>query len=116
LGTDVVLLLRRPVDKRRTSITDSTAAELARVRGIGVEWFEPEPGGRNAVYDRDYAMVGAADRVEAFFEDDSMPGGTGHVVDAALARNRTVYAWLVQGRGELIRIGDWEQNEDVSFD
>lgn len=115
LPLDTIILLRQPMDKRRTLVTDLTAAELAKKRGHKVEWFQPEPGGRDAVYNRDFALVDAADRVEAFFEDYSMPGGTGHVVDAALARNRTVYAWLVQERGALTRIGDWEADEDVSF-
>jgi hypothetical protein len=109
LPPDTILLLRRPMDVRRISITDLTASQLAEQRAIKVEWFEPEQGGRNAVYDRDYALVGAADRVEAFFDDDAMPGGTGHVVDAALARNRTVYAWKVLQYGELQRIGEWEE-------
>lgn len=88
---------------------------MAKNSNIEVEWFEPVPGGRNAVYDRDWAMVDSADRVEAFFDDSSMPGGTGHLVDAALARNRSVYAWLVEARGELSRIGDWEPDEDVRY-
>lgn len=88
-----------------------TAAELAKRRGLTVEWFQPEPGSRGATYDRDYELISAADQVEAFFEDESMPGGTGHVVDAALARRRRVYAWQVRRYGEFERIGEWEDDE-----
>jgi hypothetical protein len=111
LPPDIVVLLRQPMDKRRTSAIDMTAAELAKGRGLTVEWFQPEPGSRGATYDRDYELISAADQVEAFFDDDTMPGGTGHVVDAALARNRNVNAWLVEAYGELSRIGEWETEE-----
>lgn len=91
------------------------ASRLAEQLAIPVEWFEPEPGGQAQVYNRDYALVRSADRVEAFFDDDSMPGGTGHVVDAAISQNTPVYAWLVVERGGVHRIGEWEPDESEMY-
>ena len=51
-------------------------------------------GGRAGIYNRDYQLVDEADLVLAFFTSEHvMAGGTGHVVEAALARNVPVRAW-----------------------
>jgi hypothetical protein len=112
LPSGSIILLRRP---RNPSIPAGTfeliAARIAQDRGLEVEWFEPEPGGREQVYRRDFELVGAADRVEAFFSSNEMNGGTGHVVEAALSKGIPVFAWCVAERGALERIGEWEYDE-----
>jgi len=76
-------------------------------RGLSAIWFEPEPGGRDQTYRRDFELVSAADRVIAYFsEDHVMEGGTGHVVEAALARNIPVEAWSFDDAGRKRRVGE----------
>jgi hypothetical protein len=58
-------------------------------------------------------MVEAADYVEAYFRQDTvMTGGTGHVVEAAIAKDRRVYAWFVDASGRVERVGELEPNDN----
>lgn len=83
-------------------------AEIATSLGMAISYCVPDEGGRSAVFERDFEMVERADQVMAFFQPGrEMTGGTGHVVEAALMRNKPTEAWTVGDRGELSRVGDW---------
>lgn len=108
LPTGSVILLRRG---RTTAIStfEGVVAELAKTYDIRVEWREPQPGDRSMVYRRDYQMIDDADYVEAYFPASQiMEGGTGHIVDASLNRDKRVYAWSVTMEGYVERIGELE--------
>ena len=52
-------------------------------------------------------MVANADLVLAFFPvGEEMTGGTGHVVEAALAREVPCQAYAVDEKGRIERIGE----------
>ncbi len=103
-----MILLREP-RKRDRALFERNLSVIAQNLGYEVEWFAPEEGGRDQTFRRDYALVESADWVECFFHPDSpMGGGTGHVVDAAMARDIPVYAWTMDERGDLERIGEFE--------
>lgn len=83
-------------------------ARIAAELKFEVDWFEPhEAGGRGQTYNRDFELVGAADRVWAYFSPEAiMEGGTGHVVEAALAREIPVEGWVVDEQGKIERVGE----------
>jgi hypothetical protein len=90
--------------------------EVARICtkfGVPVEYVIPEGGGRQSVYNRDYKMIERSDQVLAFFPaSDPMSGGTGHVVDAALAKLAPVHAWAIDERGNIERVGEFNPGTD----
>lgn len=101
------ILLRSPLHSPPRPF-EALVASLAEVLGLGVDWWVPEPGGRSQVYLRDISMVSAADEIITFFpEGDEMMGGTGHVVDMAIAQEKTCRAYAVVG-SELVLIGSDE--------
>lgn len=82
---------------------------IAKKYGHVVLYCQPDGNDRSAVYRRDYELVESVDRVEAYFAPDRiMDGGTGHLVEAAIAKGIPVYAWTVSGRGLIIRVGEFE--------
>lgn len=102
------ILLRSPKNGSPGTF-ETVAAELAKTNGHVVRWMMPRDSGRSAVYKRDYELVESADRVEAYFAVDRvMEGGTGHVVEAAMARECPVYAWAVDHGGLVERVGEIE--------
>lgn len=106
------ILLRSPLHTPPRPF-EALVASLAEVLSLGVEWWAPEPGGRGQVYLRDVSMVAAADEIVAFFpEGDEMMGGTGHVVDMAIAQEKKVRAYAVVGR-ELVLIGSEDGSSDA---
>jgi hypothetical protein len=82
---------------------------MADELGLEVDWFSPEPGGRDQTFRRDFEMVEAADEVVAYFDAETpMEGGTAHLVEAALVRNVQVHAWTIGLDGFRVRIGELE--------
>lgn len=107
------VLLRRPADARRPiGRFERTVAGMAQALGVEVEWWSPEPGGREQVFLRDLDMVGKADRVVAFFSEAELTGGTGHVVEAAMTKAVPVEAWWVWDDGTTVRIGEYDPWSD----
>jgi hypothetical protein len=108
-----VVLLRRPRTGLPGFIEGVVEGMVGARPDISVEWFAPQPGGRDQTYRRDFDFVSSADRVEAWFDADAaMEGGTGHVVEAALARGVPVTAWSITKRGRIDRVGELENRED----
>lgn len=104
-------ILLRQAKNSPPSTFEAIVAELAKANGHVVRWMQPRESGRSAVYKRDYELVEAADRVEAYFAIDRvMEGGTGHIVEAAMARECPVYAWSVDTGGLIERVGEIEPN------
>lgn len=108
LPPDSVILVRKarvaPLGK-----FESVVVELAKAHGLVVRFCQPDGNDRAAVYRRDYELVEAADEIEAYFAVDRvMEGGTGHVVEAALARDRQVFAWSTDEHGHVVRVGEFE--------
>lgn len=90
---------------------EGVVVALAKQHDHMVWLCQPDGNGRAAVYKRDYELVENIDRLEAYFAPDRvMEGGTGHLVESAMARNIPVYAWTVSERGEVIRVGEFEPN------
>lgn len=88
---------------------ESVVKELAQSMGIDVRLYPPQDGDRAANFRRDYAMVDDADCVEAYFTDERvMDGGTGHLVEACLNRDKPVRAWRLTPEGRVERVGDNE--------
>lgn len=88
---------------------EKVASGIANALGYGVQFCVPDEGDRAAVFRRDYEMVEASDEVEAYFTTDTvMTGGTGHVVEAALARDVPVHAWEIDSAGKVNRVGEIE--------
>lgn len=84
---------------------DYMAQIFAHVRGLDVEVYRAD-GARGDVYRRDMQLVDDADKVIAFFDPDHvMDGGTGHIVETAMRKEKPVEAWTVVD-GELIRVGE----------
>lgn len=105
-GSEVLLRCRANGD---TGTFERVVAAMARGMGIGVRMFAPPAGGRASNYLRDYEIVDEADSVEAYFTDERvMDGGTGHLVEAALNRDRSVRAWRLTPEGRVERVGDHE--------
>ena len=87
-------------------------AKLAEALGTEVEWCIPEGSERGQVFERDLAMVEKADYVIAFFSTPALEGGTGHVVEAAMAKSIPVEAWHVTPDGDAVRIGEYDPSAD----
>jgi hypothetical protein len=82
---------------------------MAAQLGFAISWWPPEPGGREQNFLRDFAMVTDADRAEAFFDwEHPMEGGTAHLVEAAMMRGVPIYAWTIDPKGLLDRLGELE--------
>lgn len=90
-------------------------AHIAEGMGYSIEWYWPDPGGRDQTYNRDFELVGAADLVEAYFPaSNPMEGGTAHVVEAAMNRGIPVYAWSIDEHGTVVRVGELDPREVFS--
>lgn len=100
------VLVRRPRQSKMNTF-ERWVVELCDALDIPVRFCTPDSNDRSAVFRRDYEMVEAADYVEAYFSPDRiMEGGTGHVVEAALSREKAVYAWVFTNRGVAERVGE----------
>jgi hypothetical protein len=107
---DPVILMRRGINTQPGRI-EFAIATAAKVMDWEVEWFVPEPGGRDQVFYRDIEMVREADIVLCVFPShDPMGGGTGHVVEKAVDRGAPVYAYVSDDESPWIwhRLGEWD--------
>jgi hypothetical protein len=109
---DEVVAIRAPRSDATTlpaSPVERFIQELAPKLGHGVQMYAPSGKGRAATFFRDYDLVDSSDGVYAFFAPEAeMEGGTGHVVQAALNRHKTVEAWTLDVHGHLVFIGSDE--------
>lgn len=93
LTLDPILLLRHGISTGPGPVEFSLAL-AGKMLDWPVEWFTPEPGGRDQVFYRDIEMVSHADLVLAIFsEAGPMEGGTAHVVEKAQDKGVPVYAY-----------------------
>ena len=110
LPIDSVILLRSG-NSTRPGRFERIVAQCCMELWMSYRWVKPEgDGGRGSTFDRDVSMVGASDVVLAFFAEESMSGGTEHVVEKAIDQRVPVYSYGVVD-GELIRIGENDPNE-----
>jgi hypothetical protein len=86
---------------------------LCAALSIPVAIRTPDLGtGRAGVFDRDIRMVEESDAVIAFFDPEHvMLGGTGHVVEKAIDKEKPTYAYEVDADG-LRWVGGIEPPED----
>jgi len=113
LPGDPTILMRRALSKSIGPVEFSIAAASV-IMGWDVEWFEPEPGGRDQNFYRDIEMVSKGDVAICLFpEADMMGGGTGHVVEKAQDRGMPVYAYWVEDEDPRVwhRIGEWDPTD-----
>ena len=109
LPMDSVVLLRGPKKGIEARFEFATALACAELR-IPVEWWRPDGIGREATYQRDVDMVKSAHRVVGYFDGDTpMEGGTGHVLERALAEEIPCNAWVWDRPEEALNwLGDNE--------
>ena len=106
-----IILLRRP-RKGPVATFEANIAQMATTHGLRVEWWEPDEGGREVVFNRDFEMVTSADYVIAYFnQEQPMEGGTAHVVDAAMMRGIKVTAYTMDKRGLVEFLGEFDGEE-----
>jgi hypothetical protein len=85
-----------PKVAKRASKIEDLAAKIAAGSGRHAKAYFPGGVGRESTFNRDYALIDGADKVYAFFEAQNvMYGGTGHVVQAAIAKGVPVEAWEI---------------------
>ena len=107
------VLLRHPkTQSRRPGGFEQMVAKLAVPLGVEVIWCRPEGSDKGNTYIRDVEMVRKADFVICYFTTDQMDGGTGHVVEAAMAANVPVEGWWIESDGSAQRIGEYNPFED----
>lgn len=112
LPEDSQVFLRKPTEKPARRFELAIAVAATRL-GIGVRWWIPGKGGRQATFLRDVAMVQAADEVLAYFaENAEMDGGTGHVVDKALDQNKPCRAYAIVD-GSLKWVGGHDSEDQA---
>lgn len=114
LPDDAVILLRKGAftEPGRFEIDVESLCSILR---LDWEWCMPHPTqetpGRASVYFRDIDMVERADLVLLFFvPEEATDGysGTAHLLDKALAANRPVYAYSVDLKGTVERVGEYD--------
>jgi hypothetical protein len=107
------ILMRRGINTLPGRV-ESAIATAAKLMDWPIEWFVPEPGGRDQVFFRDIEMVREADVVLCVFtETDPMAGGTGHVVEKAIDRRVPVYAYTADIENPRVwhRLGEWDPDD-----
>lgn len=87
-------------------------ARLAVPLRVEVEWCRPEGNEKGNTFIRDVEMVSRADFVIAFFTTEQMDGGTGHLVETAMAKGIPVEGWWIDSEGEAVRIGEYDPLSD----
>jgi hypothetical protein len=108
-----VILMRHGINTQPGRV-EFAIATAAKIMGWKIEWFTPEPGGRDQVFYRDIEMVSKADVVLCVFPDaEPMVGGTAHVVEKSIDRGAPVYAYTSDPEDPRIwhRIGEWDPND-----
>ena len=92
---------------------ESACHVMCMMLDIPVEFYVPEPGGRDEVYYRDIEMVSKADLVICIFPaNQPMEGGTAHIVEKAQDRQVPVYAYTHDDdNGTWNRLGEWDPAE-----
>ena len=94
LPPDTTVLLRKP-KTRPPEPFEATVSEVCESLGIPIEWWFPEGRGREATYKRDVDMVRDAVMVVGYFDSETvMEGGTGHVLERAIADEIPCQAWV----------------------
>lgn len=107
------VLLRRPKTRGRPpGGFEKMVAKLAEILGTEVEWCAPEGTEKGQAFIRDLEMVSKADYAICFFSVASLEGGTGHVVEAAMAKGIPVEAWWITPDGSAERIGEYDPSTD----
>jgi hypothetical protein len=114
LPADSSILLRTPMSDAPGAFERDVFAVCQAVH-LDVVWYRPEPTetttGRASVYARDIDMIAAADLVLLFFvPEEAVDGysGTAHLMDKALDQDRIVYAYTVDGTGDVRRFGEYD--------
>jgi len=106
-----VIMLRKPRDKE-PSIFETLVSAACKQFWLPVAWFQPGGGGRSATFERDIGMVSTATAVLAFFVEETMSGGTEHVVEKAIDQRVPVVAYGVMD-GQMVTIGSWNPDDIV---
>jgi len=105
--------LRKPKTRGRPAGGfERMVAQLAGALGVEVVWCQPEGNEKGNTFNRDVAMVRQADFVVCFFTTEEMDGGTGHLVETAMASGIPVEGWWIDSDGEAQRIGEYDPTQD----
>ncbi len=94
LPMNATVLLRKPLRGKKAPF-EEMCGDLCAALGLAVEWFQPEPGGRQKTYSRDVDMVTSADKVIAYFAGhETLESGTGHVMEVGIQSELPVMAYV----------------------
>lgn len=114
LPEDALILLRKGAFTEPGHF-ERDVESLCSILRLDWEWIVPRPTdetpGRASVYFRDMEMVEQADLVLLFLApDDVIMGysGTWHLLEKAFDINRPVYAYSVDERGNVERVGEYD--------
>jgi hypothetical protein len=111
LPADAIILLRKGAFTEPNRF-EADVESLCSFLHLDWEWVIPKPTaetpGRAAVFFRDYDAVERADLTIVFVtpEDIASSSGTMHVLEAALALARPIYAYSVKPDGTVERVGE----------
>ena len=107
---NIVGVRRRHGENKPVSMTEEIAVRIARKLSMNTYDYVSMATGSKAGFVRDNEMVKGANHVYAFFAPgEEMKGGTGHVVEAALRGGVPVTAYHLDGRGDLVEFGSFEE-------
>lgn len=107
------VLLRHPKTKgRRPGGFEQMVSKLAVPLGVEVIWCRPEGSEKGNTANRDVDMVRKADFVIAYFTTEEMDGGTGRLVEIAMACGIPVEGWHIESDGSAQRIGEYDPTRD----
>jgi len=88
-----------------SSMVETLVDRIATKIGCTVHTWNGTVNGSGMAFTRDVAMVHASSKVFAFFMDQDLVGGTGHVVACALREGIPVVAYGLDERGNVVEIG-----------
>ena len=102
LPVEASIALRAPKSGPPQHFEELTAT-LAQSIGIEVEWYQPETGGREGVFDRDWRMVRSATRLIAYIADETpQDAGTHHLIECAMVEEIEAVVYYSDGNREHV--------------
>lgn len=112
-ATDEEIGIRASSHGTPASHIEEAAMKICDRFGKHYRVYQPIIGeGRAGVFERDFRLAEQSSKVYAWFAPgEEMQGGTGHIVEAALARGVGVEAFRLDDAGNVVLLGSEEGND-----